>query len=59
MITFKCKMCGGDLNIIEGKTDGLEATLENAKKCQAVLDAAYRSVKENRWVDIAEIEKEG
>ena len=47
------------LNIIEGKTDGLEATLENAKKCQAVLDAAYRSVKENRWVDISEIEKEG
>ena len=47
------------LNIVQGKTDGLEATLENARKCQAALDAAYRAVRENRWVSIAEVEKEG
>lgn len=47
------------LNIVRGRTDGLEATLENARKCQAALDAAYRSVNEGRWVTLAEVEKEG
>lgn len=47
------------LNIVRGRTDGLEATLENACKCQAALDAAYRSVNEGRWVTLAEVEKEG
>lgn len=47
------------LNIINGKLDGLEATLENACKCQAALDAAFRSVNEGRWVTLAEVEKEG
>ncbi len=46
------------LNISQGIRDEMDATLENALKCQAVLDAAYRSVKEGRWVTIAEIEKE-
>ena len=43
------------MNLVDGKTDGLEATLENACKCQAVLDAAYRSVRQGRWVDVREI----
>lgn len=47
------------LNIINNKTDGLEATLDNACKCQAALDAAFRSVEEGRWVTIEEVEKEG
>ena len=47
------------LNIIRGATDGMEATLDEALKCQAVLDAAYRSVEEHRWVTIDEIVKEG
>ena len=47
------------LRIMAGKTDGLEATLENARKCQLALDAAFRSVQEGRWVTLEEIEKEG
>ena len=47
------------LNILSGHTDGLEATLDEGCRCQAVLDAAYRAVTEHRWVDIAEVTKEG
>lgn len=43
------------LNILQGNTDGLEATLDNGCRCQAVLDAAWRSVKEGRWVPIREV----
>lgn len=43
------------LNILRGNTDGLEATLENGCRCQAVLDAAFRSVAEGRWVSVREI----
>ncbi len=43
------------LDIVQGKTDGLEATLDEGCKCQAVLDAAFLSVKESRWVTIDEI----
>ena len=50
---------GAFLNLIEGTTDGLEATLEEGMRCQAVLDAAYRSVREHRWVTIDEVVKEG
>ncbi|MDD5603688.1 MAG: Gfo/Idh/MocA family oxidoreductase, partial [Eubacteriales bacterium] len=32
------------INIINGKKDGLEASLDNARKAQAVLSAAYKSV---------------
>ncbi|MDD6683958.1 MAG: Gfo/Idh/MocA family oxidoreductase [Clostridiales bacterium] len=47
------------LNIVKNENvDGLEATLANACKCQAALDAAYRSVEEGRWVTIEEVEKE-
>ena len=50
---------GAFLNLIEGTTDGMEATLEEGMRCQAVLDAAYRSVREHRWVTIDEVVKEG
>ena len=43
------------LNILQGRTDGLEATLDNGCRCQAILDAAYRSANEGRWVSIQEI----
>lgn len=49
---------GAFLNILDGTTDGLEATLEEGMRCQAVLDAAYRAVKEHRWVSIDEVTKE-
>ena len=45
----------GFINIIDGTTDGLEPTLDEGLRAQAALDAAYRAVKEHRWVKISEI----
>lgn len=44
------------LNMLRGITDGTEATLADGLRCQAALDAAFRSVQEGRWVTMAEIE---
>ncbi|MBE5770185.1 MAG: Gfo/Idh/MocA family oxidoreductase [Clostridiales bacterium] len=47
------------INLVKNQNlDGTEATLVDAYKSQAALDAAYRSVKEGRWVTIAEVEKD-
>ena len=45
----------GFINIIDGTTDGLEPTLDEGLRAQVALDAAYRAVKEHRWVKISEI----
>ena len=47
------------INLVKNQNlDGTEATLVDGYKSQAALDAAYRSVKEGRWVTIAEVEKD-
>ncbi|MEG0767282.1 MAG: Gfo/Idh/MocA family oxidoreductase [Clostridia bacterium] len=47
------------LHVVQGQTDGMEATLQQGKRCQAALDAAYVSVTEHRWVTLAEVESNG
>lgn len=53
--SFSVIQSGAFLNVLEGTTDGLEATLSEGMRCQAVLDAAFLAVKEHRWVAIDEI----
>ncbi len=43
------------INLVLGKADGLEATLDEGRKCQAALDAAKLSAIKGRWVEIEEI----
>lgn len=45
----------GFINVVAGTCDGLEPTLDEGLRAQAALDAAYRAVKEHRWVKISEI----
>ncbi|MGI6634873.1 MAG: Gfo/Idh/MocA family protein [Christensenellales bacterium] len=47
------------INLVNGKADGLEATLQDALKAQAVIDASWISAQENRWVAIKEIIEQG
>lgn len=46
------------VNLLLGRADGLEATLAEGCKCQAALEAAARSVREERWVTLEEIVNE-
>lgn len=48
----------GFINVVANTCDGLEPTLDEGLRAQAALDAAYRAVKEHRWVKISEITEE-
>lgn len=43
-------------DLIQGKNDGLSATLEDGYKAQAVMDAILKSASEQKWISMKEMD---
>lgn len=54
--SFEAVQSQAFINVINSKDDGLSSRIVEGPRCQRVLDAALKSAKTRRWVDVSEIE---